>query len=412
MAKILTSYVEVPFAPDGGTGASNLIIWETDEERESDDIRETWVRLYPIDVPVVVTTSGTLSSNGRHTKSGEDYVIFSGSNAVASPYPNIYNVTVFLLGKFYDNDGNVIPGVTVSYDPNRQQIIASSEGYGIAKLVYTVDYVSYLYQFAGVGCPDSPLSPIPEGKPFDDAILVGMDPAKAAVGTHNLESPECEKKSLIVNRQAGAKVPTIDLIIDPEYPIRLIAGSCPNIICQGCRVRHIPAISSTVKVSSGTIEEIEPGVVNYQEVNELVLFSGSSSVNITYQAHSKPNFVGHGTFRNKWGSSVSPEFRGAGERVTEVDRPSEHTRTNPRSRIVADDEVVAVDMWGNTIEVFGVLEASYVYSYRLFEVELGYNTETDEFETTFMTALRSGSADEIDEPATLVLTPVSMKGQT
>lgn len=412
MANILTSSIEVPFSPDGGTGSANSIVWENDDDIAEDDIRKAWVRLYPTNVPIVESTSGILVASGRKVRDGESYVVFNGSRRVSSPYPYIRNTRVTQIGQFYGADGEVILGVTIVYDPVRQEVVSSSVGYGIARLEYTVDYTSYLFTFDGIGCPDSPFDPIPTGKPFKDSVLIGIDPTRLAIGTHNMDSPACETKSVIVNRQPGAKTPTIDLMIDPEYPVSLGGGLCSSTLCQGCRIRHIPAIASTVKVNAGSISEINPGTVNFAEVNELVLFSGSSSTNLGFQAHSKPAFVAHGTFRNKWGSSISPEFRGKGERAIEVDRPTEHTRKNSRPRTVSDDEVVCVDSWGNTIEVFGVVEATYVYSYRLFEVKLAYNSSAGAFETTFITALRSGDSGEIDEPATLAIQPNTMKGET
>lgn len=409
----LDSQVIAGFRPSGD-GAH--LVWEEDEDKESDDIRVVYMRLYPAIVPVVFTTSGSLTYQGKRTeKDKETVVVFDGDNKASAPYPEIYNVKLTRIGGFYDKTGAVIPGVEIKFNANKNLVEASHEGFGVVEVEYDVNYRLYKFKFDGPGCPIDPFDVVdPEYEPFDKAVLVAIDGAKEAIATYSPDIPKCETKELRVNLQPGAATPRIDLIIDPEYPPSLGPDiGVHSVINCGCRVRHIPKVPSTVKTNTGNIREVDEGIGTlYQEVNEMLLFSGSSSVNLSYQSHSKPLMLRHGRYRNKWGSRVIPNFRGAGESVFEVERPNETTKRNPRRRVVGNDEVVSVDDWGNTLEIFGVVEVTYKYSYRLFELEFSYNDTLDVFNQAYVTAFRQGTGDNPDEPADLRVDPPSMKGAT
>ncbi len=412
---VLTQQVTANFEPNGD-GAQ--LLWEDDDEREDEeDIRLQYVRLYPTVVPVVFNTSGTLSYKGIRTeKKKESVVVFSGESEASVPYPNLYNVKLTRVGGFYDKTGAIVSDVVITFNANKNIVKSTHEGYGVVELEYDVDYRLYTFRFAGVGCPDDPSEETPEDfEPFDKSVLVAIDSAKDAIATHEPSMPNCEDKTGGVNRQPGAKSPRIDLIIDPDYPPSLNQDiGVSTVIVGGCRVRHIPDVSSTVTTNSGVVNEVNligEGKL-FQEVHELLLFSGSSSVNTEYQAHRTPKLTRKGTFHNKWGTRVTPEFYGAGETVTEVDRPSERVKKNPRKRVVGVDEVVATDDWGNVLEIYGVVLAEYNYSYRLFELAFAYDDDANKFIGSNVNAFLDKPGDDPDQPAHLEIGPPTMKGNT
>ena len=413
MTKLLTTQLEVPFAPNAGGGYS--ILWEADPDIEPEDIRFHYARLYPHHVPIKVATTGTLRSRGTKVHKVEDVVVFSGDKEQKLRYPEAYEVSIKKVGTFYSTTGAIIPGVIVTYDHIREQLISSHEGYGVVEVEYKAKYESFRLRFSGVGCPLDPYADLPE-KPFKTSVLVALYPTKDATATYTPTLPICEQKSLKVNLQPGAETPRIDLEIDPEFPLRLgRETNASGDLYEGCRIRHIPDIESEVRSSTGTIRPmstLEVGRNLIQEVTELILFSGSSSVNIGYQSATTPRVLRKGTFRNKWGSTVIPEFRVSGQKVYDVERPSQFVKKNPKARIVGADEVVCTDVWGNTLEVFGVAEVSYTYTYRLFELQLGLDKDAGRFSRSFITALRYGSEQELNQPATLMIDPTSMQGVT
>ncbi len=397
------------------------ILWENDDERDSDEVNQKYVRLYPPDVAVRFATAGTLSGGTSRVDDIEEIVIFSGNNEVQLRYPEAYNAKIDLLGNFYDSDGNV-QTATFAFDATKNAIVSSKVGYAALRVSYKARYRGFLYTFLGGPCPGlsslyAPPTAISNAAPFKEAVLVALDPSRGAVASLNMDPPDCEELKFFVNKGKAADIPRIDLMIDPKYPARLtdniqVEGESISVdyLAAMCKVRLIPSVSSVevdVNHPDARIKREDENLE--QDVAERVLFSGSSSANLGYQAKKGTSvaMTPRGIWRDKSGQAVSVDIRGPGERFMEVDYTPSGGYTNPRYRYVGEDELVVCDSWGKAIEAFGVVDVEYTYNYDLYRLDLPYADR--QFRSVFVTALHERAPDQ-QEPATLFIEAPSLEG--
>lgn len=395
------------------------ILWEADDEREADEIYQQYVRLYPPDVSIRFATAGNLSSGSNKIDDIEEIVIFSGNNEVSLRYPEAYNVSIDLLGSFYDSNGNTIT-TTIAFDATKNAIVSTEVGYAACRVAYRARYRGFLYTFSGGPCPGlsglyAPPTPVSNASPFKEAVLVALDPVRGAVASLNMDPPDCEAPKFFVNKGKPAELPRIDLMIDPKYPARLtddisVEGETFTVdyLAAMCKVRLIPSVNAVevdVNHPDANIRREDQAIE--QDVAERILFSGSSTANLGYQAKSTVAMTPRGIWRDKSGQPVTVDIRGPGERFMEVDYTETGGYTNPRYRNVGPDELVCCDGWGKAIEAFGVVDVEYVYDYDLYRLDLPYADR--QFRSVYVTALHSRAPDQ-QEPATLFIEAPSLEG--
>jgi hypothetical protein len=398
------------------------VLWEEDPEKEDPEINKKYVRLYPDNVPIRFATAGNLSYGSQKIAKQEEIIVFSGNDEVNLRYPEAYNVTFDLIGKFYNESGVPI-AVTFQFDASRNMVTSSAKGYAAVRVKYRAKYTGFLYTFSGGPCPGlqvgpyAPATPVPTVSPYKEGVLVALDPGREAVATLNMSPPNCKEQTFYVAKGAEAELPRIDLVIDPNYPARLTADielSTGNIsvpyLASMTKVRLIPSVTNVsvdVNNPEARIKLEEKGLE--QEVSERILFSGSSSANLQFQAKASVSITPRGVWRDKSGESVSVEVRGPGQKVTEVDRTPSGGYTNPRTRIVGPDELVVCDTYGKVLEAFGVVDVAYTYDYDLYRLDLPYNASDKKFRSVYVTALHERAPDR-QEPATLFIEAPSMEG--
>ena len=439
MAKSLQTSLTVPF---GDSAGFKSIQWEIDKDREPPEFHQEYVRLYPQGVPVRFATSGTLLRLSAQTQTIEEVVVFSGTNETALNYPEGAFISLQQFGLFYGMDGN--PTTTsYAFDKVRNLIESTKPGYGAVIVTYTVNYTLFLYTFGGGPCPGSITDPYsgpttfppaftptppyslpgtstpsttPEPRsPFDHAVLVAIDPLRGATATQEMTPPECERQEFFVNKGQEANLPTCDLVIDPDFPERIrwletedVNDSYP--IWAGCRVRLIPATTNaTVRANwpDSTVKEISKNHTQY--VEQALSFSGSTSVNLDFQPKGSIGVIKRGTYRNKYGDSELVYFRGPGEKVTEVEWTGPNSYRNPRTRYVGADELVCVNSWGRALEIFGLVDVTYTYSYDLYDVSIPYDSKEEKFRKVFLTAINEDDPQNL-QPGELEIEPPSLKG--
>lgn len=421
MAEFLTTTVQVNF---GEFEDKNRILWEEDQDKSPPDFDKRYVRLYPPGVPIRFATSGSLSGGVTTQSLHEELLVFSGNADIQLKYPEAFSVSTNLIGKFYDKDGNAIP-VTFSFDASRNKIVASSPGYAAVQVTYKAKYDRFLFKYSGGPCPGlsagpySPAVSTSTSKPYNESILVALDPTRDATASLQMSPPECDQQTFFVNKGIEAELPQLDLMIDPNYPVRLTDSvktssgvtSTPYLASM-TKLRLIPSVGSVVNVD---VNHVDASIVLEdtgltEDVDERLVFSGSSSVNLEFQSLSKVALTRVGVWRDKTGSSVLVDLRGPGDTVIEVDYlPNGKGYTNPRKRTVGPDEVVACDVFGKAIEVFGVAEASYTYKYDLYRLDLPFDAKTNQFGSVYVTAVYQKAPDDV-QPATLFIEAPSLEG--
>jgi len=249
MTNKLTTTVNVNFGTDG---PSEAIRWESDPDREPTAINHKIMRLYPSGVPITFATSGSLSGGAAHTDNREDILVFNNGDNEDLPYPHAFSVSMSLIGRFYDPEGNPINGVTFSYDTLSNTVSSSHVGYGVVEVKYKTKYDLYHFRFSGIGCPDSPTATAPD-TPYNPSMLVAIDPSIEETATSRMSPPTCKSVSLSVKKGPEAEAPDIDLIVDPEYDEKLRkekSESNKTKLTGKMQLRLIPDVTASVQVSS------------------------------------------------------------------------------------------------------------------------------------------------------------------
>lgn len=388
MADILYTSVSVGFGE--GDGTDGALLWESDPERTTDSEGTKYLRLYPAAPEKLIVTSGNLSTKGNYVKQVEDVSVFTGDTEITINHPKVDTVSIEQLGSTYGLDGVAI-NVTFTYNATKRTVTASSPCYGAVRIKYTAPYQLYLFGFAGSPCilPDDP-DKEPTGGYSDSVIIaVNITPPDTAVAYTTLTPQSCASSSGTSSREyssGNVEPPNIVLEVDKDFPPR-ITGSTTNGVHMGCKVRQIPDVAATIDISSGTYKPEEFAssssiadsdtpiffTSNYtpkntEEVVDIVTFNAGSSAKLKYQPASAISVDTFGPVLDEWGNSITPTFAKPGDKVTEVDWISEHTYTNPRSREVREDEIVALTANNKTINVYGSAKAKYTIRYKVFDV--------------------------------------------
>ena len=420
MSEILTTSLQVNF---GDYEDQNRISWEEDREKDPPDAYHTYVRLYPTGVPIRFATAGTLTNAVDTSDSAEEVLVFSGNTAIGLRYPNAYNVTMSVIGYFYNDAGEIVTA-TLNFDTARNEVVCSKAVYAAVSVSYTVNFTSFLYAFEGGPCGDElayPYLPVEVSStntsPYKEAVLVALDPVNEAVGSLQLTPPDCDRKEFHVNRGQEARSARVSLSIDPQWPIRLSATektsegtTTVSYLASRTKIRLSPSTPKAVVAVNNVDAKIKKDAKGVEEdVSESVQFDGSTSTNLSFQPKSGVGTTAIGVWRNKWGNSFSPDFRTPGQTITEVDWVNERTYRNPRRRTVGTDEIVVVDMWGRAVEAFGVMEATYTHDYDLYDLRLPYDSIRQTFDSVYVTAVNERAPDQI-ESDTLYIEAPSLEG--
>jgi len=402
MSDVLQSSVVVSF-DDDKTGA---LRWEQDSERTTDEDHTLFLRLYPAHPDQILKTSGGLSKRGVDYKHVKETHVFTGNREVGVGYVKGEHVIIQQVGTFYNKDGEAIT-VSFSFDAVRNVIRSSEEGYGLIKIRYDAPYQLYVFEFSGTPCKAtySALGSFMTTGGYSESTIVAVNFADGATANITLSPPDCGEVEVFVQRAQEAALPSLKIELNKDYPPKVSSFSTSgDILSAWCKVRVIPNVSASVHISNGTLtrDGTEDG---NEQVEDVLTFSGSTSVNMHYQPSSRVDVRRVSGFWNKWGSSVSPSFAKPGDRVVDVDWLNEHTYKNPKPRIVGEDEIVAVGMGSKVIEVYGVVHASYSISFRGYKLEFDISNAAkieDGFKNAHVIAFKgTQSAYLMVEPPTM-----------
>jgi len=383
MDSVLQTTVTINF----GKSDIGKLLWEEDDERTSIEDDELYLRLYPAKPELLIRTSGTIVSKGSRNKENSEFIIFSGEGEGSLRYPEATNVSYEVIGSTYDADGSPI-NTKFTFDNTKNAIVADTPCYGVLKVEYTAPYHSYLYTFSGDPCSvDLVNGKIQTVGGYDVSLIVAINAADNDKASINLTPSECGN-SRFVTIDEDTKPPNMVLEVHKDFPPRITGISRDCGVLTSCKVRQIPDIGATVDISSGkyapeqfreslllaTRETTLHTVVNYQEgykeeVSDIIVFDTSYTAQLHYQPHSIVKVKPTGPFLTKWGTSINPNFAVPGDEIVEVEWLSERRYTNPRRRIVKEDEIVALTSGNKTIDVYGAATVSYLITYRVFDVD-------------------------------------------
>lgn len=443
----ITTTLTLPF----GDADTARLVWETDPRREPPEFYQEYLRLYPINVPIYFTNSGNLGKLSDQSEVMDDVLVFDGNDEASIHYPEVQVLAIKQYGKFYDLNGN--PTITsFSFDPIRNLISSSKAGYGAIEVQMRVNYTLFLFTFAGGPCPGTLQPPYTHPTvsigsvawggysgtvgssfsasgitttattddaairtPFHEAVVVAIDNNRGATALTRLDPPECERQEFYVNKGTEAELPRVDIREDPQFPysVRYLETQKANSthpMYGAAGLLVIPSDSNiqvNVNLNDATLIKRPTKKGGYQK-EESLLFSGSGSLNLEFQPAGSVSYKKQGNFLNKWGSSVSVDFRFYGDKVTEVDWVNESTYRNPRQREVNPDEIVAVNSWGRVIEVFGVVDVAYSYTFDYYEIRVPYQGGSYTMRDVYLSAFRVNNGQV--ESGTLYLEGPSLNG--
>ena len=388
MVDVLQSSVRVSFGNDSRRdGGDGDIRWEVDDTRTPAADNEMFIRLYPSQADKVIATSGSLSKKGNDTSTHDNVVVFSGNSEVKVGHPKAYGVTLNPMGSAYDPDGNSI-SVTFSYNQAKGVVVANKPCYAVVSVSYTAPYCLYLFTFAGTGCAlKYVLGEYVFIGGYIPSYLVALSTTEKATDTIQLDPEPCGGSISVSYDKDNAGPVNIVLEIHKDFTPRVIGSTTTDGVKVGCKVRLIPAVSADIDVSSGSYKKEEfvgsgskadkdsriLDTNNYdpqytEVIKDLISFNVSHSTKLRYQPSGSMTITPTGPFLDSWGNSVSPTFATPGDTIVEVEWVNEHTYKNPKSRVVQEDEIVALTSGNKTIDVYGAAAVDYTINFSVFDV--------------------------------------------
>lgn len=384
---------------DNGLGGGPLLELSN---KESDSDKKLYFRGHGTSGYTLKSTSGSISKTqtGKY-KFTSEFLTFSGQTSKPLRYPQATAVTLSIQGFLVDVNGNVVSNPTVRYNAasNAAQV---DEGavYGIVLAEYSAPYDLWLATFGGT-CPTVTDSDAPRnfvsfgtgstrsyGSPDDDEKYQGRTPmlviaykADSTTGIIsvdaelNMNPPPCEDTNgdnfaARSNDGSGANPSKPRLLEDPDYPAQLVYDTVLPIAGKA-RLRAYPYGTYSTQIEGGRITDVSSGA-QYEEVVDVLNFSGSGSSKTSFQINGSPNVNVIGFFRDIWGRTFTPRIRLPGQEVRSVRWINQSTYTDPRLRTLEEDEIGIVDFSNVLMPCYGLLEATYNTSYRSYEVNFDY----------------------------------------
>ena len=376
---------------------NSSIIWEEDDRYEQVlTIRQQHMRLYPTGIPYVFCTTGTISYAGLDQISFVDFLHFTGTNTVTMPHPNAETVKIELVGKFIrgytveeEFDEPVEPPLvllideggepTITYpsftfEPSYNQIKSSVPGYGTIKVSYTVRFDRYLFNYAGLECPD-PVSTDPDlydPDVLEDSVLVAIDNDGTAA-THNMSAPSCDAfKGFGILTQKKI-LPKLLIEVDPGGKPK--ADKIKNkkdkdaVFFTNAKIKVNPPSNLKLETDYGLLYQLYPSST---VIRDSLSFNNSSSVELSHTPSTSVNIISEGDFYDERGNTILVKFAQEGDRVNVVSREDDGSYKHVGIRTVGPNEIVTTSLSNNEIKALGNIQAEYRYSFDKYELEFSY----------------------------------------
>ena len=372
--------------------------------KQAEEFNVGYFRVHGREGHTLNSTSGSISIEDTNLRRFvSEFVYFNGDKTASLGYPGALTVTIKPYGKFFTSSEGTAggsgsgfkqsnnPGIT--YNAAKNALQAEQALYGVCLVEYKTPYDLYRATFGGK-CPSvestDPPADISIGSADDDKAYEGLDPMviyawKDGIVAASLamDPPACryENQAYDYNAksQMGAGDPRLTLEVDSEYPIRYIENGS-NVLEAGCKIRLYPADSSAILTSSsGKLlsdrEEISVAVT------EVVRFNNNSSVRLRYQPDNQQIAVSSigSRFIDQWGSTFSPGLKTWGDTCKSVQWNSKHSYSNPITRDVDRDEIVATTGIASAINCYGAVEVSYTVKFSRRSFEFDFDSETGTF---------------------------------
>ena len=380
MSEVLTSNITVDFS---SKRAEEQLKIETDDRDPA--LRIQYLRVFPSRTGTIFATTGTLTRSGYAQHDIEETVSFNNSNEATLNYPGASQVSIDLLGSFYQEGS---PTTTnLSYDAATNRILSTKVGFGVAKVTYKAEYTLYRFVYDGIGCPYEedyrgvPGDPAVDD-PYEDSLVIVFEASEGDYANVNLTGPECSYTEMGGDRR-DSRAGKLILEIDKEGPAAITVYQRDGQpyggdIAANALIRLYPDVAAEIESTHGKLVLVSEG--KQAEQKETVNLTVSNGLSLKYPEASGIEFFKYPGFVDEWDRPLTENkfhFKHEGESVFDVNWVGPDGYTGfPQERIVQPGEIVIVDNSSYVIKVTGIATATYTSTYRLYAYEFDILTDS------------------------------------